>query len=160
MPPVVDLVGRTFGRLTALSRVDNIRREAAWACRCECGATVTVRGYSLRCGATTSCGCRQREFAAATNVAARAVASQNRRSKPADRVSYRTAHKRIERAKGKAVGHSCVDCGRRAQDWSLRHDALVTHLGNNGGFSCRYSGDPDDYDPRCKACHLAYDRTE
>lgn len=158
MSALKDLAGQRFGRLLVVARAENYKTAAQWSCRCECGNVKVIQGYSLRAGTTTSCGCRQREIASTLIPAAVAVAVQNRRNKPADKVSYRTAHKRVERAKGKASEHACMDCGQQAQDWSLRHDAPVTHEGNNGGFSCRYSGNPDDYEPRCKACHATYDR--
>jgi hypothetical protein len=106
---------------------------------------------------TLSCGCLQREYAVATNAAARAVSAANR-VKPAATISYRSAHRRAEAAKGPASTHRCVDCGNQAQDWSLRHDAAETYEGRNGKHFCLYSGNPDDYEPRCKGCHLAYDR--
>lgn len=61
----LDLVGQTFGRLTAIGRagVDKYRN-SLWRCVCQCGAVVTIKVYSLRSGATRSCGCLQRESVA------------------------------------------------------------------------------------------------
>jgi hypothetical protein len=53
---VVDVTGKVFGALTVL-RFVGVRRQAMWLCRCECGKEVTVAGYHLRSGHTTSCGC-------------------------------------------------------------------------------------------------------
>ena len=62
MPAFKDLTGLTFGRLTALERVENDKHgKARFKCRCSCGAEVIVRGYDLRSGNTTSCGCLNRE---------------------------------------------------------------------------------------------------
>lgn len=61
----IDLIGRTFGRLTVLT-VSDLRRadnRLMWRCRCSCGAEIDVRGDSLRNGNTQSCGCIQREYA-------------------------------------------------------------------------------------------------
>jgi hypothetical protein len=58
--PVLDLTGRTFDRLRVLERVeprDRADDHAMWACECDCGARVTVRGAKLRSGAIRSCGC-------------------------------------------------------------------------------------------------------
>lgn len=60
----MDLVGRTFGRLTVLARGDNTPRgQARWLCKCVCGKTLVVMGWSLKSGRTRSCGCLQRELA-------------------------------------------------------------------------------------------------
>lgn len=49
-------VGNRYGILTvtALSHHD---RGAWFKCQCQCGRTITVRGYQLRQGKTKSCGC-------------------------------------------------------------------------------------------------------
>jgi len=55
---VIDLTGRTFGRLTVLERAENDKgRQTRWRCQCKCGETTTVRGARLRSGKTRSCGC-------------------------------------------------------------------------------------------------------
>ena len=62
MPSVVDLTGKSFGRLTVVSRAANSPHgKARWVCRCECGTDVTVVGATLTRGATSSCGCSRRE---------------------------------------------------------------------------------------------------
>lgn len=69
----VDMVGKTFGRLT-VSGFEGISegRNALWRCVCSCGARgVVVRGSSLRSGKTKSCGCLNREAAAAQGHASR-----------------------------------------------------------------------------------------
>ena len=56
--PISDLSGQKFGRLT-VSRFSHINKNGAavWHCRCNCGNTTKTRGYSLKSGDTTSCGC-------------------------------------------------------------------------------------------------------
>lgn len=62
--PVVDLVGRRFGRLVVLRRAVNRKNhQARWYCRCECGDFSIVSGYRLRSGRTKSCGCWKRDTA-------------------------------------------------------------------------------------------------
>lgn len=58
MPPIKDLAGRTFGKLTAIKRMgSNSHRQSMWLCRCECGnETVVVEGDLIN-GHTQSCGC-------------------------------------------------------------------------------------------------------
>lgn len=62
MGRLIDLEGKTFGKLTVIERSqDNILpsglNEPMWLCVCECGMKTTVRGAFLRTGHTTSCGC-------------------------------------------------------------------------------------------------------
>lgn len=58
-----DLTGKTFGRLTVLSRApDYIGKNGAhktmWRCRCECdNKEINVMATHLKTGHTTSCGC-------------------------------------------------------------------------------------------------------
>lgn len=56
----LDLSGRTFARLTALTLVQQNNR-TAWLCRCECGNELVVRTTYLTSGHTRSCGCLQVE---------------------------------------------------------------------------------------------------
>lgn len=57
MPALVDITGRTFGRLTVTARDGVLNGQAAWRCRCACGGETLARGCDLRRGHTTSCGC-------------------------------------------------------------------------------------------------------
>ena len=53
---VLDMVGNKYGRLIVICR-ENIGKEAAWLCLCDCGNLTIVRGSSLRKGVTKSCRC-------------------------------------------------------------------------------------------------------
>lgn len=62
MPPLIDLTGQKFGRLTVLGRhlskhVSLVKYRGLWICRCDCGAEVITRSHSLRAGRSLSCGC-------------------------------------------------------------------------------------------------------
>lgn len=58
----IDLIGHKFGRLTVIERSSNDKQgKPQWLCKCECGNEVIVRGYILKRGDTTSCGCLQKE---------------------------------------------------------------------------------------------------
>lgn len=62
---LIDLSGHIFGRLTVVSRSQNgPRGQARWNCLCSCGSYKVVSSKLLRSGETSSCGCKQREFAA------------------------------------------------------------------------------------------------
>src|SRR5690606_37988325 len=65
----IDERGRRYGRLFVLDEAGSTSgRAAKWLCRCDCGNLSTVIGSHLRRGWTTSCGCRQREAVAMSNV--------------------------------------------------------------------------------------------
>lgn len=62
MSKPVDMVGKVFGRLTVLKKsapyiLPSGQVQLQWACKCECGNRVTIRGVSLRSGHIKSCGC-------------------------------------------------------------------------------------------------------
>ena len=65
MGKMIDLTGKTFGRLTVLSpapRPKSVKNKSQyWKCKCICQNEVVVNGNNLRCGNTTSCGCLQKE---------------------------------------------------------------------------------------------------
>lgn len=67
--------------------------------------------------------------------------------------SYRLAHMRVRRARGKATDHACAECAQPAAQWAYNHadpEALVDRHGP-------YSGDPRFYDPLCVPCHKTRD---
>ena len=74
-----DMVGRRFGYWLVLKRASNLvegtRSSARWECLCDCGTIRLVRGYALRQGRTTSCGCKSAE----TQRANRAVKKRGKR---------------------------------------------------------------------------------
>lgn len=53
----LDLTGQRYGKFIILGPAENIGRDTAWRCRCDCGAEKTVRTASLRRGKARSCGC-------------------------------------------------------------------------------------------------------
>lgn len=66
----VDLTGQKIHKLTVIERAEsytnpNGKKCAQWLCQCECGNQTIVRAASLINGKTHSCGCLQRERAAA-----------------------------------------------------------------------------------------------
>lgn len=54
----IDLSGKRSGRLTVIgfSHTDS-KGVVFWECKCDCGKTKAVRGWSLRAERTKSCGC-------------------------------------------------------------------------------------------------------
>lgn len=68
MSKVIELTGRTFGRLTVIGRAPHeprFRKAYGWLCRCECGNTISTIGQSLQHGNTRSCGCLRAELSSA-----------------------------------------------------------------------------------------------
>lgn len=64
-----DLVGKKFGRLTVVERLENDKsRKSRWLCKCDCGNTIIARGDHLRSGwHTQSCGCLHKEKSSKAN---------------------------------------------------------------------------------------------
>jgi hypothetical protein len=59
----LSLVGKHFGRLIVLKlQPSNSCGDSMWLCKCHCGEHKTVRGMSLKLGATKSCGCLRVEL--------------------------------------------------------------------------------------------------
>lgn len=66
---MIAMTGKRFGRLVVLTEAGRDPwRQIMWHCQCDCGCTANIRGYSLRSGATKSCGCLSSETTAARNV--------------------------------------------------------------------------------------------
>ena len=79
-----------------------------------------------------------------------------------DECSYNAAHLRTKSTRGKAKDHACIDCGNSAVEWSYNHSSAKELAGLRAMPRSRdrvvaYSPDPDDYDPRCKSCHVKFD---
>lgn len=68
-PPIKDLAGKVFGRLTAVRHVStNKHGQAVWLCQCSCGNAHEVVSQSLVLGHTTSCGCLRHDTPAHNRV--------------------------------------------------------------------------------------------
>lgn len=63
-----NLSGQRFTRLLVVAQADSDRNgNARWICQCDCGRTTISHGFSLRNGASKSCGCLTGEQAAKRN---------------------------------------------------------------------------------------------
>lgn len=71
----VDMVGRKFGRLTVIKRLNGHR----WECLCECGRTATFNGADLRRtrNAVQSCGCLRNAYSDTHKIALKANRSDS-----------------------------------------------------------------------------------
>lgn len=65
----MNLIGQRFTRLLVIKRSVRASRHGNcfWECLCDCGTRKDIKQSSLRTGATRSCGCLQREVAAAAS---------------------------------------------------------------------------------------------
>lgn len=52
-----DEIGKQYGQLTVLRKVEQTLGGSIWECRCSCGNKVNVRINNLHSGKTQSCGC-------------------------------------------------------------------------------------------------------
>ena len=57
--PTNDLTGRTFGKLTVISKSSKISKnyQTYWNCLCSCGGSKTIRRDALLSESTQTCGC-------------------------------------------------------------------------------------------------------
>ncbi len=60
---MMDLTGRTFGRLQVIRRDSSVSRKARWLCRCSCGTERIFYGDNLLRLRSKSCGCLRDELA-------------------------------------------------------------------------------------------------
>ena len=56
----IDMTGQRFSSLTVVAATGERTkgRRLTWHCRCDCGQDFIAVGSDIRCGDTTSCGCR------------------------------------------------------------------------------------------------------
>jgi hypothetical protein len=66
--------------------------------------------------------------------------------------TYHQVHKRLRATFGPARNHQCVDCGKRADEWSYDHGDP-----NEKRSVAAYSTDLSHYAARCVPCHRAFD---
>ena len=61
----LDLIGKTFGRLTVLYQLEERAKNGnlLWHCQCECGNEIDIQTSSLTSGNTQSCGCLKKDHA-------------------------------------------------------------------------------------------------
>lgn len=58
MRPATDLLGKTFGAWTVISRAASIGKNAGWNCRCACGTERHISASGLVQGHRVGCGCQ------------------------------------------------------------------------------------------------------
>lgn len=64
MTKAINIIGKRFGRLVVVERVENSNQgRTKWLCKCDCGNLKKIIGYDLMNGKTKSCGCIRKEKA-------------------------------------------------------------------------------------------------
>lgn len=58
-----DLTGQNFGRWVVQELAFRVKKRLYWTCLCECGTVKAVSSNNLKSGASSSCGCFQKEKA-------------------------------------------------------------------------------------------------
>jgi len=54
---MINLIGKKFGLLIVVSKSENVGKNTAWNCICDCGKTTKSLTYNLTTGKSKSCGC-------------------------------------------------------------------------------------------------------
>jgi len=76
MSMFINLIGKRFGRLVVIKRVENdIYNKIRYLCKCDCGKEKIILRNSLTSKRTISCGCFQKERAKLTNTTHKSTGS-------------------------------------------------------------------------------------
>lgn len=136
-----DITGQRFGRLTVISRAENIGRTTRWNCLCDCGKMTTVYKSHLTSGSTKSCGCLNSELALSRF-------STHRKTNTRLFRIWQNMHKRCENTKLKAY-HNYGGRGIKVcEEWKkfelfycwaiengYKEDLTIDRIDNNGNYT-------------------------
>jgi len=131
MSALIDLTGQRFSRLLVIRRSKKKTyrgREAAFLCRCDCGAEKIIIGTKLRNKITQSCGCFRRDILKAQ------TGEKNRAWKP-DTTNPQTGRGRA-RARYKQK-EPCVVCNSPDAERHHRDGNALNNEPSNVPFLCR-----------------------
>ncbi len=152
-----DLKGMTFGRLKVIEYSGSVKSgskglDAAWLCKCQCGAEKVIRGRSLSNNKTLSCGCYIRELSTThglsqTKEYRRAEARRRTISKKQRTPSWANNLNILNFYKNKPKGshvdhiiplHNKLVCGLHVEE-NLQYLTVLENLSKSNKFN------PDDF---------------
>lgn len=166
---LVDLTGQRFGRLTVLSRAENVGKQTAWLCRCDCGNEKIVLSCNLKTGNTLSCGCRWADIVPKINkeVNTRHGDSNSKLHKTWVNMRYRCYNPNCK-SYGNYGGRGITICEEwetyeNFRDWSLAN-GFAEHLsidridvdGNYEPSNCRWVSDKTQQNNKRTNRNLSY----
>ena len=140
---LVDMTGQRFGRLVVVCRANNIGRQVAWLCKCDCGNEKISPGWNLRSGQCVSCGC----YAAETrgfNAPVKHGQSYTRLYSiwiGMKQRCYYPKHKHYDRYGGRGIRVCAewVDCFEQFYSWSMENGYKEELTIDRINVDCDYS---------------------
>lgn len=121
---IIDLVGKTFGRLTVIKMVEGRSKgKIQWECTCSCGKSCTIYGVYLRNGDTKSCGCLFLDKTRDPSVKAR----KHGLSSTAEYRSWRNMVRRTTDVKD--IDYSVYGKLGMEEDWQNNFESFLHYMG-------------------------------
>lgn len=154
--PSIDMTNQQFGRLTVLSKLDEVRKKAAyWICLCGCGNKTIAAAHHLRQGKKLSCGCLSDHIAPFSG-------EKNKTHGMDGSATYRTYYSMLARCKENAVPSkrkNYWDRGISVCDrWKESFENFLSDMGErpDGQMSIDRIDNDKGYEPgNCRWVHIS-----